>query len=184
MEEEKDIIKEQQQKAEDMLTVHYIDDENGVFTRTPGGFVSLQFNDKEYKRIAFHRSFPFTAPDLFISIRDTDPNASATANEIGMIRDMNTLRKETKVLLEEQMNHRYFAPIIQSIQDIKEEYGYAYWQVKTDRGECRFTVPLGSNIIHITESRLMITDIDGNRFEIPDINKLTPKELKKLDLYI
>lgn len=184
MEQEKDIIKEQQQKAEELLTIQYIDNENGTFARTPGGFVSLVFNGKEYKRVAFHRSFPFTEPDLFISVRDTDPEASSTANEIGMIRDIKTLQKEIRLMLEEQMNHRYFVPVITGITEIKEEYGYSYWQVRTDRGECRFTVPLGGNIIRISESRIMITDIDGNRFEIPDINKLTTKEQKKLDLYI
>jgi len=33
-------------------------------------------------------------------------------------------------------------------------------------------------------SRIVINDLDGNRFEVPDIMKLTVAERKKLDLFI
>ena len=30
----------------------------------------------------------------------------------------------------------------------------------------------------------MVNDIDGNRFEIPDLYKLSAREIKQLDLFI
>ena len=88
-------------------------------------------------------------------------------------------------MLEEQMALRYFTPRIQRIRDIKEEYGYSYWEVVTDKGACRFTVRMGTgNVYSIGPNRYLVNDLDGNRFEIPDLYKLTPREIKKLDLFI
>ena len=39
-------------------------------------------------------------------------------------------------------------------------------------------------MINLSETRLILVDLDGNRFEVPDTGKLTAGELKKLDLYI
>jgi hypothetical protein len=42
----------------------------------------------------------------------------------------------------------------------------------------------GSNVYSIGKNRYLVNDIDGNRFEIPDLYKLTAREIKLLDLYI
>ena len=42
----------------------------------------------------------------------------------------------------------------------------------------------GNAVVHLTETRLLITDLDENRFEIPDTSKLTGKELKKIGLFL
>jgi hypothetical protein len=41
-------------------------------------------------------------------------------------------------MLREQLELRYFNPKITRIKHVREEYGYAYWDVGTDRGDCRF----------------------------------------------
>lgn len=177
-EKETDILKEQELQAEEAMKIIEITAENAVFTKTPGGFVSLSFAEKEYPRVAFHRTFPFSDPGIFISVREPE------GKEIGIIRSMKDLPRETRALLEEQMNYRYFSPVILKIIDIKEEYGYSYWHVQTDRGASRFTVPMGGNVLRAGDHRLFITDIDGNRFEIPDYTRFSVKEQKKLDLYM
>ena len=88
-------------------------------------------------------------------------------------------------MLEEQLTLRYFTPIIQKINKIKDEYGFAYWNVVTDHGECNFTIRMGGNsVIHLSETRILIMDIDENRFEIPDVSQLTVAERRKLDLFL
>ena len=88
-------------------------------------------------------------------------------------------------MLLEQLNLHYFTPVIKKIINIKDEYGYAYFHVMTDRGECRFTINMGGNaVVRLSESRLLITDLDENRFEIPDVFKLSQKEQRKLDLFL
>ena len=68
---------------------------------------------------------------------------------------------------------------------LKDEYGYAYWNVATTFGACCFTTQMsGDAVIHLSDSRLLVTDIDGNRYEIPDFYQLSVLERKKLDLFI
>ena len=101
-----------------------------------------------------------------------------------MIQNLSDLPEETAGMLREQMNLRYFTPVITKIHDIKDRYGFAYFDVETDKGHCKFTIRNGGSVVRLGEARLLISDLDGNRFEIPDMTRLTAGELKKLDLFI
>lgn len=174
-------LEQMEKETEEMLKVRFLTKKNAKFSRTEGGFVSLTVEKEFYPRVHVIRMFPFTDPNHYISIRTPEENSK----EIGIIEDIETLDKDTKSMLEEQMNLRYFTPVIQKIINIKEEYGYAYFDVVTDRGACRFTIHMGgSSIVHLSDTRVLISDIDENRFEIPDVDKLTAKERKKLDLFL
>lgn len=167
--------------SEDLLELRFLTKKNCIFKPTKGGFLSLEHNEKTYDRIGVYRTFPFTHPNEYISIREVDDKA----REIGMIKSLEDISKEQRDLLEEQLRIRYFTPVISKIIDIKDEYGYAYFDVQTDYGVCRFTTSMGGgSTVNLTDTRILITDLDGNRFEIPDINKLSSSELKKLDLFI
>lgn len=42
----------------------------------------------------------------------------------------------------------------------------------------------GGNVYPIGKDRYLINDLDGNRFEIPDLGRMTARELKMLDLFV
>lgn len=168
-------------KSADILELRYITRENGKFKRTSGGFVSLEYMGKIYERVFVYRTFPLTHPDEYISIREADEKA----REIGMIKNLGEISKIEKEMIEEQLKIRYFTPIIEKIIDVKDEYGYAYFHVVTNFGTCRFTINMGGDaVVSLTENRIMINDLDGNRFEIPDIRTLSATERKKIDLFV
>lgn len=174
-------IDQMEQEVEEMTALRYLTKENAVFARTGGGFISLEFDGKKWERVQVIRLFPFTEPDQFISIRTVEERSK----EIGVIEDMKKVSKETRKMLEEQLKLHYFTPVIQKVLDIKDEYGYAYFHVMTDRGECHFTINMGGNaVVRLTDTRLLITDLDENRFEIPDVLQLSQKEQRKLDLFL
>ena len=174
-------IDQMEQEVEEMTALRYLTKDNAVFARTWGGFISLEFDGKKWERVQVIRLFPFTEPDQFISIRTVEERSK----EIGVIEDMKKVSKETRKMLEEQLKLHYFTPVIQKVLDIKDEYGYAYFHVMTDRGECRFTINMGGNaVVRLTDTRLLITDLDENRFEIPDVLQLSQKEQRKLDLFL
>ena len=85
--------------------------------------------------------------------------------------------------IKKQLELRYFTPKITGINKVKEEYGYSYWDVATDRGPCRFTADQ-NGVVKLSQTRLIINDVDGNRFELPDVTALSSKELRMIDLYI
>lgn len=168
-------------ESEEVLQMRFLTSENAVFTRTGGGFLALKTGEKEYERVGVYLTFPLTNPDEFISIREADEKAK----EIGIIRSINDLGKDEREMISEQVRLRYFMPVIRKVMDVKDEYGYAYWHVMTDYGSCRFTTHMGGDaVVSLGEARYQITDIDGNRYEIPDLYGLTVMERKKLDLFI
>lgn len=168
-------------ESEEALAMHFLDSSNAVFTRTEGGFLALKTNGKEYDRVGVYLTFPMTMPDEFISIRESDEKAK----EIGIVRTLSELGKDEQEMIREQVRLRYFMPVIRKVLDVKDEYGHAYWHVKTDFGVCRFTTHMGGDaVVNLSDNRYQITDIDGNRYEIPDLYALTVMERKKLDLFI
>ena len=174
---EEDLKKE----SEELTQMHFLTKENAVFTRTEGGFLSLKTGEKEYSRVGVYLTFPLTMPEEFISIREVD----GKAKEIGLIETLSTLSKDQQEMIREQIRLRYFMPVITKVLDVKDEYGFAYWHVMTTYGVCRFTTHMsGEAVVTLGESRLLVTDIDGNRYEIPDFYKLGMIERKKLDLFM
>lgn len=174
-------LEQMEQETEAMLRIRFLKEEDVEFKRVGNGFLSLRVGNEFYPRVNVVRMFPFSDSGKFISIR----NAENQKEEIGIVEDLETLNSEVRDMLLEQLSLRYFTPVIRKVKNIKDEYGYSYWDVETDRGECKFTVKMGGkSISHLSEERVLITDIDENRFEIENVSGLTPKERKKLDLFL
>ncbi|MCH5273076.1 MAG: DUF1854 domain-containing protein [Lachnospiraceae bacterium] len=174
-------LEQMEKETEAMLRLRYLTPDTAVFTKTEGGFVSLRLGEEFYPRVQVVRMFPFSEPEKYVSIR----TAEETSKEIGVIEDLGTFPQEVRIILEEQLGLRYFTPVIKKIYQIKDEYGYAYFDVETDRGRCRFVIHMGGNaVVHLSDVRILISDIDENRFEITDVTKLTVKEQKRLDLFL
>lgn len=172
---------ELKRESEEVLQMRFLTSENAVFTRTEGGFLALKTGGKEYDRVGVYLTFPLTNPDEFISVREADEKA----REIGIIQSIKDLKQDERDMIREQVRLRYFMPVIRKVMDVKDEYGYAYWHVDTDFGVCRFTSHMGGDaVVNLGGARYQITDIDGNRYEIPDLYSLTVMERKKMDLFI
>ena len=168
-------------ESEELLEMRFLTAENAQFSRTEGGFVALKTMGKEYARVGIYLTFPLTNPEEYISIREADEKAK----EIGIIEKLSQLNPDEQDMIREQIKLRYFMPVITKVLDVKNEYGYAYWHVTTTFGVCRFTTQMSGNaVISLSDSRLLVTDIDGNRYEIPDFYSLSIMERKKLDLFI
>lgn len=173
------VLEQEEQLAEDSLETRFLTPDKATFTRTPGGFASLTVEGVTYDRVLLVRTFPFTDPNRYVSVREADNDN----REIGLILDLSQWDEQTAGILGEQLNLRYFTPKIQKIHEIKEQYGYSYWHVDTDKGECKFTCDQ-NGVAKLSETRLLISDVDGNRFELPDVTVLSAKELRMVDLYM
>ena len=181
MEDKEFDLAQMEKETEEMLKINILDEKNTEFIRTKGGFLSIKTGDTSYPRVHAVRMFPFTDPDRYISIRTTGEKSK----EIGIIEDMASLSKETAGIIKEQLDLRYFTPVITGIKSIKDEYGYAYFHVMTDRGECKFSINMGSNAVSkLSDTRLIIQDVDENRFEIRDVEALSMKERRMLDMFL
>ena len=88
--------------------------------------------------------------------------------------------------LEQLLNNRgaflrskfYLTSTIQNVLSVRNEFGTSYWEVETDRGQREFVVQnVAENAQWLGDHRLLIIDVDGNRFEIPRLDELDKKSL-------
>lgn len=163
---------------EEMAVTVWLTPENARFEKK-NGLLYLTMDGKE-TRVNLCREFPFELPWEYISALDTD------GDERGIIRSTALFAGETRTLLEDELRLRYYAPQITSILRVREKYGFSYWTVITaDAGKLTFTVqdPYRA-IFRVGEKSVTFSDVDGNRYEIPDLAALDKGSRKRLDLYI
>jgi hypothetical protein len=146
------------------------------FERTEGGFLTMRAGRKRYERIRLYRTFPLSQADAYVSVRNADDE------EIGLIEDLSDLDGGSRSLVVEELALRYFTPVIERVIDLKEEFGYTYWDAETTAGRCRFTVRSGHEAVTVLEeNRLLLSDVDGNRFELPDYRAIDPKHQRIIE---
>ena len=162
-----------------MDEIIYITPENSSFYRSSGGFLGLKFKEEDYKRVSLSKAFPFSHNNKYISVKGKDNK------EIGLIQDIKQFPSDKVALLVEELERRYFLPMIKSINSVKEEFGYAYWDVITDIGPKKFTIRKDNNsFLPVNEKRILVVDLDGNRYEIEDYTKLDVKSYRLIELMI
>lgn len=181
----------------ELVKILYFNKENSIFYIGETGFAcmkafmppvkkdDLEENDSEepawqdISRVYFHRAFPFELPNQFISVQDKE------GKEYGIIKDLSDLDDDSIVNVTDALTRKYFTPIITKIHSLKERFGYSYWVVDTDKGKMNFTLQdTFRSIAKVSEVRLVISDIDGNRYYILDAEALDPASYKKIELYL
>lgn len=129
-------------------------------------------NERSWTKVSPARAFPISDPDHYIGFLNGDNK------DIGLIVDPSQLDPESQTVLTEELELRYFVPVVNRVLTVKEEFGTVYWTVETDRGEKELIARnLRDNLQELPGSRVILTDVDGNRFEFPDIERLDSKSL-------
>lgn len=168
--------KNSQAELADYAHIRFLSGQECHFTSTSGGFLKMTLGEDEYTSVAIYRAFPHSLGDRYLSVRD------ANNKEIGIISDLADFANEQVELIKGELERRYFTPIIKSVHKLKEEFGYIYWEVETDRGPRRFTTKNSHEcILPLSQQRLIITDVDGNRFDVPNYRALDAKSVKQLE---
>ena len=133
-------------------------------------------SDRAWSRVKVVRAAPLTHPDRYISFLDEK------GVEICMIDDPGSFNEETRNIINEELERRYLTSTILSVRSIRNEFGTSYWDVETDRGEREFVVQNAEeHVRRLSSHRLLILDVDGNRFEIPRLEKLDRKSLGMIE---
>lgn len=168
--------KNSQEGLAEYAHINFLDPSQCVFSQTAGGFLSLELGGETYPVVYAYRSFPLSLGDKYLSIRDEKDK------EIGMIADLADYTREQRELIRLELERRYFTPVVRSVAKMKEEFGFIYWEVDTDRGMRRFTTR-GSHdsILPISDQHLIVMDVDGNRFEIEDYRSLSPRIARQIE---
>lgn len=158
--------------------VRYIDASQVRMTIPPGS-TRLRVEIREDRTVLsakVKRVFPISNPDNYLSILD------GADKEVGILRNPGDLDKDSKQALEAELDRRYFTPIIKEIHTLKQDGGMWFFKVVTQRGPTSFYVRhWRDNAYEITPGRWHILSVDGQRYEIVDIDALDAKSLRLLD---
>jgi Domain of unknown function (DUF1854) len=123
--------------------------------------------EKSYLTVKPVWAAPLSRPQAYLALLD------GKGEEIVMISDPSALPPESAEAVQRELRQRDLTATVTAIRHAKQEYGATYWTAMTDRGEREFvTQNLQENALWFSDSHLLLLDVDGNRFEIPDINTL------------
>ncbi len=140
-----------------------------VILRRPqeGKSVELTVNGDHYDVGRIASAFPVSSaadPVVFFDNR---------GEEIGIMNRVRALDAESRHLLEEELEKAYFMPQIRRVLSIQESLGIQTWQVHTNKGRRTFDVRSPrQNVRKISNSRVLVKDVDGNRYEIRNMRRL------------
>ena len=124
-------------------------------------------NEKSYPTVKPVWAAPLSRPNAYLALLD------GKGDEIVMLDDPKTLSAESWEAVQEELKRRYLTATVQVVLNARVEFGATYWKVVTDRGERDFvTQSLQENALWLTDTHLLLLDVDGNRFEIPDTDAL------------
>ncbi len=159
--------------------IKFLTPENCVFTKNENGFIKASVDGAEPIRVYLYRVFPHDMTDKYISVTDSDKT------ELGMIRDIAEFGEDIARVINDDLNRRYFIPKILAITALEEKFGNSYWNIKTDIGERTITVKdTFKSIIRIGEDRAIVSDEDGNRYEIVSLEALDRKSYRRIELFL
>lgn len=127
---------------------------------------------------------------IAVSVRYLRPLSDPTAlvfldekgKEVATVEGSHVFRDDAqRTVVETALADRYVMPRIERILSIDLEFGTRYWVVDTDRGPRQFALrEPGKNVQWLTDTSLVLRDVAGNRFEIPDTRELDPAGLRLL----
>jgi hypothetical protein len=139
-----------------------------VFFARHGARLRLTLDGEcSYISVTILRIFPLSFPGQYYSVRDS------AGKEISLIRRPTELSEENRRLVEDELRRRYMGSVIVRITSVKDRFGTVEWGVLTDRGPCTFTTrELRETVLNSRPGNYIISDVEGNRFEIQDLSKL------------
>ena len=141
-----------------------------------GGVARMTLKDElSYVRVSVVRMFPISDPTHYYGFLD------GAGKDIGVVEEPAAMEPGSRSLAEEELEKRYFVPVVDKVLEVREDYGTLVWTVDTDRGRHTYMVrSIKENVVELPGGRMIVTDVDGNRFEFPDTGALDSRSLNAL----
>lgn len=120
--------------------------------------------ERTYLLCQIARAFPLSESEKYIGLRD------GKDKDIGMLETLDGLDTETRAIIDEELERRYFMPRVTKVHKAKKEFETVTFEVDTDKGPRTYSVQnMRESSQEISPGRVLITDRTGARFEIPDV---------------
>ncbi len=163
----------------DKLTIDFLNPRDCIFSFNDNGFLLMTLKGENAGRIKLIRTYPYSLTDEYICVHDMDDK------EIGIIRNLNELDNASCESAKKELESRYYCPTVTAVKSVKERMGHFYFETVVDGREKNFTVrDITRNMRFSSGDTLLIFDMDGNRYIIPEFEKIEPKSKRLLEPYL
>lgn len=121
------------------------------------------------------QSFPLSHAGEMISLLDHE------GREAGILPSLRGMDAKSIAVLENEFERAYFMPCITRVYRIVDQVPSLKWVVETDRGERTFKIKNRREAVAIGGGRVLVTDVQGNRYDIPNRHALDARSRHYLD---
>ena len=145
----------------------------------PDGTLRLCYGAKTLDRVTVVLCRPLFSPDQCAVV------FSEKWQELGIIKNLQRLSRTSRRVLDLAKKRYYLTHRILKVKSISHQFGAVYWEVETDKGYRECVIKgVSEHVRWLSDYRLLIKDVDGNRFEITDLRVLDRKSQNLIDLIL
>jgi hypothetical protein len=131
--------------------------------------------EDDWQEASLLRLFPLSEEQGWIAVLNAD------GKELGVLRDLRGMAPDSLAAVQEELRRRYLVPRITVIHAIRDRADITEWRVDTDRGPAAFQVRhLSDSLKQPLPGHLAITDVEGNRYDIPDLDALDEESRRRI----
>ena len=170
----------QDETAQDIEEQRFlIDAATTTFRRNREGRVIMTDQRGEHTVSNMSLAFPLSNQAHLIVVRNN------VGSEIGILDSLRKLTPDSRTIVDSELERTYFMPVVTDITDVTENLGLVTWKLVTDRGPRSVDVRnVRRNLRRMGRNRILIKDVDGNRYDIPNRSDLPPRAQSYLERYL
>ena len=132
------------------------------------GALCVNVGSDVYEDIRVRRAFPLLHTERYIGFQLAD------GEELGMLEDLRELDTQSRAVLDQELEKMYFLPVILEFGDMGEEHNVIFADVVTSSGPRTIYVRGYRNKIRsLPGNRAIIEDVEGNRYEVRDLDSFS-----------
>lgn len=131
--------------------------------RQPNGHLDIVYPDGEWSDVHVTPTFPLSRRNAMVAVRDSN------GEEVALLDDITKLDSDSREIMTEEMERSYFMPRITDILFAEEKMNVLTIEAETDRGPRTIQLRNPRRAIRkLPRNRVVIRDVDNNRYEIKD----------------
>jgi hypothetical protein len=133
--------------------------------------------DRSYLTVKPVWASPLTRPNAYLCLLD------GKNEPVAMFADpKQELSDASFQAIQEELRRRDLTARVSAVTGARQEFGATYWSVETDRGPRDFVSQnLSESALWFGENHVLLMDVEGNRFEIVDLEQLDSRSRALVD---
>lgn len=147
------------------------------FRDNRGRLIITDTQGRQYTDVRLVRMFPITDPERWISVCDSQ------GSELLCIENLDAVPAEARHIFQEELDRCMFTPVIRQITRSVHSGPNVRLSVVTDRGTTDIAIN-AENVYRLSGNRILIKDLSGIRYLIPDWHQMSSQSRKILDMYL